>query len=173
MQALYFDADSVAAVDAPYLGFLVADRLYDLNDYAGSRRVLDRVLLQRPDWKLALMLRSALARNTGAYDEAMQFADRVAVLNADDPTVPAMRARIELKRKRDAEARRYAVEAMALDSNDVNALEAIAMVEFYEGQTSASRARLARIADIEFNSSGDSALTMRLRGLLDGRESFR
>jgi tetratricopeptide (TPR) repeat protein len=150
----------------------IANFLYDMKDYERVESIINKVLAVDSNFYQALSLMSAVKRNTGKYDEAIAFCDRLLNINAQDIYAFSQKARIELKRKHDKEAAIFATRAIELDPDNDNAIEAKAMVDYFAGKKKESLASLAKIRSHEI-SSGDSTISKRLIPIINGSEIYR
>lgn len=150
----------------------VASHLFELKEYELANSMMHDVLQIDPEFYTALSLMSAIKRNTGKYEEALQFCDRMLKMNREDVNVISQKARIELKRKHDKEAARYVDEAMQLNSESSMALEAKAMVDYFAGRKKECFASLATIKKIE-SATGDLTISKRLTPIINGTEVYR
>ncbi len=150
----------------------IANFLYEMKDYERVERIINNVLAVDSGFYQALSLMSAVKRNTGKYDEAIAFCDRLLNINAQDVYAFSQKARIELKRKHDKEAAVFAAKAIELDPDNDSAIEAKAMVDYFAGKKKESLASLAKIRAHEI-SSGDSTISKRLIPIINGSEIYR
>jgi tetratricopeptide (TPR) repeat protein len=112
----------------------IANVLFDMKDYAYAEDILLKVLKKHPDTYSALSMMSALKRNTDKFDEGLKYCDRMLQFNKEDVYAISQKARIELKRKHDQDARKYADQAMEIAPDNDSALEAKAMVDYFAGK---------------------------------------
>jgi tetratricopeptide (TPR) repeat protein len=150
----------------------VANYLYDLNDYEHTKSILMDVLKNDPDFYPALSLMSAIKRNEGHYDEALACCDKMLYNNREDVGAISQKVRIELKRKHDKQAAILASEAIKINGQNDSALEAKAMVDYFAGRKKESLAILDVIKGHE-SYSGDSTISTRLSGILNGSVIYR
>jgi tetratricopeptide (TPR) repeat protein len=156
----------------PAVNTLIADYLYDLEEFNASENILKTILQTKPDYYGALTLLSAIKRSTGKYDEAIALCNQVLKTNAQNIYVISCKARIELKRKHDKQAAVYAQEAIKINPTDDSALEALAMVNYFSGNKKQSMANLATInSHLPFNR--DSTISKRLTAILNGSKIYR
>jgi len=150
----------------------IANYLYEMKDYERVESIINNVLAVDSGFYQALSLMSAVKRNTGKYDEAIAFCDRLLNINAQDVYAFSQKARIELKRKHDKEAAVFAAKAIELDPDNDSAIEAKAMVDYFAGKKKESFASLAKIRSHEI-SKGDSTISKRLIPIINGSEIYR
>jgi len=169
---LFLQRDSTDGLNHVLDGTLIANRIYDMDEYLACELVLRRVLERDSTYYPACLLMSAVKRNLGKCDEGLAICDRLLERNKEDVGVIAQKARISLKCFDDLSGVIYAREAMELDSSNVSALEAQAMVAFFDHRSKVSRRLLNRIRERE-RGTGDSTVSTRLAAILDGTVSFR
>jgi tetratricopeptide (TPR) repeat protein len=150
----------------------IANALYDLKDFTSAENVLQKVMDKSPATYSSLALMSAVKRNIGKYEEGLRFCDRMLEMNRENIYAISHKARIELKRKNDSAASKYADQAMKLNPENDSALEARAMVDFFSGKKKESLTALAIIKRHE-SSSGDSTISKRLLPIINGSEIYR
>jgi predicted Zn-dependent protease len=155
----------------PVLKVCIGDELYDMRDYQASAKVTQSALKDNPDMMGGLRLMSAIDRETGKYDEALDYCDKMLNINKEDIYAMGQKAKIELKRNNDAQAAKYAQAAMHLDPDNDLALEASAMVDYYTGHRDQSNAALDKIK--AHLSPTDSVIYNRLNPILNGSQKFR
>jgi tetratricopeptide (TPR) repeat protein len=174
LMKIYKSIDSLQtpAAGDDMLKVSVANCLYDLKDYTNANKIVADILKKDPNFYSALSLMSALNRNEGKYNEALACCDRMLLINREDIYAISQKARIELKRKHDKQAALHADEAMRINADNDSALEAKAMVEYFSGKKSESMATLNLIKKHE-SFSGDSTISKRLSGILDGSVIYR
>ena len=115
---------------------------------------------------------SALKRNTGKYEEAVNYCDKILAVNKESVYAISQKARIELKRKRDDKAAGYAAMAMKIDPQNDASLEALAMVDYFAGRKAKSLESLS-IINANATISGDSTITKRLTPIINGTSNYR
>jgi len=150
----------------------IANFLYDMKDYSHVEDIVNKVLATDAEFYPAIRLMSAVKRNTGHFDEAIAFCDRLLDINAQDIYAFSQKARIELKRKHDKDAAVFAAKAIELDPDNDSALEAKAMVDYFAGKRKESFSSLARIK-VHETESGDSTISKRLMPIINGSEIYR
>jgi tetratricopeptide (TPR) repeat protein len=158
-------------VDQNIAGVYVADRLYDMELYSEAEEILNKVLLKNTDFYPAISLMAAVKRNSGKYDHAIAFCDQLLVLNSEDVNAYGQKAKIELKRKDDSMAGIYISKALAIDSTDTYALEALALLNLYTNKKSESLKIFNTIQQSEMG--GDTTITCRLRKYINGIKNYR
>ncbi|RYZ97322.1 MAG: hypothetical protein EOP47_21950 [Sphingobacteriaceae bacterium] len=166
--ALYKTSDTAQAIIKLY----IANQLFELKDYASVEMISKDVLSINPEFHTALSLMSAAKRNTGKYDEALEYCDRMLDVNKEDIYAISQKARIELKRKHDKQAATYAREAMYINPDSDSALEAMIMVDHFTGRKKESRANFATLKTHAY-SSGDSTILNRVSAIISGSEVYR
>ncbi len=171
LRKLFHELDTAYANDKNVLQYLVADAVYDMKDYVACKAMLDTILSREPDYYLALSLLAPVHRNLGKYDEAIADCNKLLEINHEDVGTISQMSRIELKRKHDKEAASYAERAYAIDSKDISAMEAMAMVAWFAGKKQECEQMLARIK----NEEADSELIVynRVLRVVNGTESYR
>jgi len=172
LKNLFKNLDSVDCPDILAAGTEIADKLYDLNDFKGSEMILDKLLIRKKDYRGAISLMSSVKRKLGKYDEAITLCDQLLQMNCEDVAAISHKVRIELKRKNDAQATKYADEAMKIDSKNIFAMEAMAMIDYYADRKAESTKLLSSIKHEEAI-TGDSIISNRLALVLSGKELFR
>lgn len=150
----------------------IANYLYDLKDDDHAISIVTDILKNDPGFCPALSLMSALKRNHGKYEEALACCNKMLNINKEDVYAISQKARIELKRKRDKQAAAYANEAIRINADNDYALEAKAMVEYFGGRKKESLATL-NVIKMHESFSGDSTVSKRLSGILDGSIIYR
>lgn len=158
--------------EVPFQGIVIANYLYDLKDYKTCDQILDKVLDFSPEFYSALLLKSAVKRNTGDFDEALTICNRLLELNHEDVQCISQKSKIELKRNHDEDAAKYAHEALALDGTNISAMEAQALVDFYANRKNASIKMLELIKKQEAL-NGETSVSTRLAAVINGSESYR
>lgn len=153
-------------------GASIANRLYDINEFGKAIAILKDILSKDPNYYPALSLLSACYRNTGNYDDGIKACDQMLNINKEDLGAISQKARIELKRKNDAKAAEYAKEAMTIDPENISALEAKAMVEFFSNKKSDCLKTFAIIQKKE-SETGSNKITNRLQDIINGKVIYR
>lgn len=165
-------AEQFKKTTEPILLTKVVDYLYELEDYKSSQSILQNILKSHPDFYTALMLSAATERQLGNYNEALKYCDRMLAINREDIYAIAQKSRIELKRRGDKQAAVYAAQALALDANNDSALEATAMVNYFNGNKQLALANLTKI-NAHAALSGDSSISKRLTAIINGTTTYR
>jgi len=158
--------------DAAVAGYIAADHMYEMKLYRRSDSLLALVLQQNPSLYAAQGLRIATKRSLGDYETSLALCDELLKINKENLPIISAKARTELKRKNDRQARKYAYEAMAIDAHNISSLEAMAMCEFFAGKKDESNELLAEIRRSE-QESGDTSISERLSKILSGQEIYR
>ncbi len=170
---LYQHIDSTSANNEDLiLKVHVANCLFELKEYESASDMMRNVLTSDSNFYSALSLMSAIKRNTGKYEEALNFCAKMLNLNKEDIYAISQQARIELKRRNDKDAAKYASEAMKINADNDSALEAKAMVDYFAGRKKESLAGLAAIKRHE-SSTGDQTISKRLTQIINGSEIYR
>jgi tetratricopeptide (TPR) repeat protein len=172
LKIIFTTMDSTADQDANCAGVLISNYLFDLKEYDKCDEILKRVIELEPNFYGALSLQAALKRNTGDYDGAMAVCHKTLLLNKEDIGTLSQMARIELKRKNDKGAAKYAKQAMDLDPANIMAMEAQSMVDFYAGRISESKKLLSNIKKQE-TKDGDDIVSTRLSAIINKSETYR
>jgi tetratricopeptide (TPR) repeat protein len=172
LKRLFAELDSTNSPDVLVAGTLIANKLYDFQDYAAIERILEKVLERQDDYYDALGLMTAVKRNLGKYDEALQICDILLIDNQEDVSIISQKARIELKHKQDDQAALYARTAMLVNKDDILAQEAQAMVDFYANRKQESLRLLDSIRRQEIP-TGDSTVSVRLSSIINGTTLYR
>lgn len=158
-------------IDQNIVGVYVANKLYDLELYKDAESILNKVLLKNPDFYPAISLMCAVKRNSGKYDDAIAFCDQLLVLNNEDVNAYAQKAKVEIKRKDDAKAAENISKALAIDSTNTYAMEALALLNYYTNKKAESLKIFKTIQQIEMG--GDTTITCRLRQYINGIKNYR
>jgi tetratricopeptide (TPR) repeat protein len=172
LKNLFVTMDSLGDQDFPIAGFWVCQYLNDLEEYEASARILERVLDVEPNLHSALLLNAAVKRNLEDYVGSIASCKRALSINKEDVMTLSLLSRIELKRRNDEQAAYYANLAMELLPENIYAMEAQSMVDFYAGRRVKSKKLLADIQKQEVK-TGDSTISKRLSLIINQTEIYR
>jgi tetratricopeptide (TPR) repeat protein len=162
--------DTVA--NDPAIKGYIANCLFGLKDYTSVEHIMDSVLKEQPDFMGGLRLMSATKRETGQYDDALAYCDKMLDINKEDLYAISQKAKIELKRKNDSQAALYAREVMNIDSTSDSALEAVAMVDYFAGRNKLCNLELEKIR-VMAAATVDSVIFKRLTLIVNGSVIYR
>ncbi len=149
----------------------LANWFFELNQYDRCQAMVDTILKVKPNNYIAITLSAAANRNSGKMAEAVTQLNQLLNINREDVTIISQLSRTELKRSNDKQAETLAKRAMAIDPNNVYALESMSMVEYYAGKKEKSLQTFAKIKSIE--DGGDSTISTRLNKIISGQEKYR
>jgi tetratricopeptide (TPR) repeat protein len=172
LENLFTTMESTGDQDFAVAGVVISHYLFDLKEYSAIEKILKRVLEAEPNYYSALLLDAAVKRNTGDFEGAIASCNKALEINKEDVPTLSMLARIELKRKQDREAANYAKLALELSPNNISAMEAQSMVDFYAGRLTESKNLLVNIQQQE-SKTGDSTISTRLSSIINKTEIYR
>jgi len=153
-----------------FASFILANYYYDTQDWTKTDSITNMLLSKDPENIKALGLMAAIKRENKQYDSAIYFYDKMLEWNAELPEAISGKARVELKRNRDGEAKKFAEESYALDSTNSASLEAMALVDYFSGHRSEANKMLACIPKA---TTGDSMIAARVMDVLNGKTKYR
>jgi tetratricopeptide (TPR) repeat protein len=160
--------------DKVIFGYLLANRLYEKNEYKTVIALLDKTIKLSPDDYTVMALRVAAKHKDGDYNAALSSCDEILAGSPEYTWAIAQKSRILLLQKKDKEAAVWAKKGMDLDPDEPAILEAQAMVDFVSGKKAESNKLLARIRVLEPNTgAGDTIISQRLGKILDGTVTYR
>jgi tetratricopeptide (TPR) repeat protein len=180
---IYLAGDSASLLDSIWVAhkkenamdlgsdMLIADKLFDLEEYGRCEKILKEIEKERSSYSPALIMLAALKRNTNQYEEALAYCDKQLAINAEDVSTIAQKARIELKRHHDAKAAEYTEMALQLDPNNIYGLEAKALTQHYAKDTKGYTTTMSAIKLLE--KEGDQPITTRITDIVTGKTTFR
>lgn len=172
MQRLIAEVDTNAVMEnKPAAYLLIANQLFDYKAYGLCDTLIRKVMAEQENNFAAKSLQAALWRNQGQSVKAMALLGQMLQQNREDVYVLAQMSRTELKQFHDKNAMDFARQAMAIDPHNSVSMEAWAMAEFYAGKKDQSLKLLTEIRQQEV--PGDSIVSVRLRDVITGKESFR
>lgn len=158
-------------IDQHIAGVHIASKFYDRDLYLEADSILSKVLSKKSDYYPALSLMTGVKRNLKQYDMSIAICDRMLEENSEDILAISQKSKTELKRHQDAKAAEYAAEAMRIDPNNIYALEAQVMVDYYANRKTEVTAQLAKIVEAE--NGGDNIISTRVENLVNGKIIYR
>ena len=106
----------------------------------------------------------------GEYDSAQYFYDRMLSSNSELVSAIGGKVRVELKRKHDADARKYAMKAYSIDSTNSSSLEAMSLVCYFDNRNAESKRYLSDLKRLHPN---DSVISSRTEDIIEGKTIYR
>jgi len=113
--------------------YLLADQLFDANEYESSLAITEALVAEAPDFEQAYLLAAAGYREQGDYDTALDKCQAVIDRNPESAGAYYTKTRIELKAHRDEQALQDALMARDLGSDESYAVYNLALAYHYHG----------------------------------------
>ncbi len=147
----------------------LADRMYDLHEYAKCDSLLNATLEGDPDYRPALSLKMPLKRELGQQDSSIYYADRLLVVNREFTYAYASKAKALLKQHKDKEALECARKGYAVDEKDNYMLGTLALAYHFNRDLHERDALLAKVS----HDSTGMVMLAGIKDILSGKDKFR
>lgn len=117
--------------DDPYAKYLLGNFYFDEKKFAEGEQLAKQLTVKYPDYIEANGLLAAYYREAKEYDKVIECCNIALNENKENPYIYSAMARIEIKRKNDEPALRYALEAYKYDKNSSYVLANLALAYHY------------------------------------------
>lgn len=117
-----------------YEKFALANYYYDAGNMDECKRVAQEIIDIYPDFAGGNLLLAAVEREKGNHDMAIDYCDQVLNSNIESYNAIAAKARIELKRFKDAEALNLALEAFDINPQNSYVVSTLALAYHFNNE---------------------------------------
>ncbi|MGE5630643.1 MAG: tetratricopeptide repeat protein [Caulobacteraceae bacterium] len=115
--------------------FYLANIYFDMGKYKEAGNYYNKALSLQPDFNSALLNLSAVYRETGDYEKAIECCNKVLERNIEHPQAYVALAKLEFKRHQDAAGLEYAEKAYKYDSRDMSVAANLCLAYYYNNMT--------------------------------------
>jgi tetratricopeptide (TPR) repeat protein len=131
--------------DDEYAAISLATDLFNNKTYGSADSILLNVLQKDPNHFGALSLMAALKRERGQFDESISYCDRLLSLNKESVYAMSSKSRTLLKRHRDDDAFRLAMEADKIIRDDSYNLATLALIYHFSNRIKERDEAMAKV----------------------------
>lgn len=153
-----------------YAKYALANAYYDIGNYEECRKITEEIIKEFPDSSMGNLLLAAVDRETGDFESAIEYCNKVLEHNTEHYSAIAAKARIELKRYNDEAALKFAQEAYNLKPSDAYTASTLALAYHYNNKLE-DRDKLVEQFE-NGNLQGDYYYNM-LKSVFSGAEKWR
>ncbi|MES2772691.1 MAG: hypothetical protein V4722_00810 [Bacteroidota bacterium] len=146
-----------------------ASLLFNRSDYIASDSMLSSILLLKPDYMPAIVIKATIKRELNQMDSSFYYCDKALAINHENTYILSSKARTLLKQHKDGEALKLASTSYKMNEKDYYSLATMALVYHYNN-------KLKERDEMIKKAASDSVATSYMQYPLDvisGQQKFR